>query len=72
MWPPANQIARNVSPDGVLNRVKHTLPCVKFLNVRQSSDSRAQECEDHVLSTKTFRSHVTRDYTVFNALGQGQ
>ena len=70
--PPANQIARNVSPDGALNRVKHTLPCVKFLNARQSSDSWAQEREGHALSTKTFRSHVTRDYTVFNTLGQGQ
>ena len=72
-WPPANQIARNVSPDGALNRVKHTLPCVKFLIAQQSSDSRAQEHEGQALSTKTFRgSHITRDYTVFNALGQGQ
>ena len=71
-WPPANQIAWNVSPDGALNRVKHTLPCVKFLNARQSSNSRAQEHEGHALSTKTFRSHVTWDYKVFNALGQGQ
>ena len=53
-----------MSPDGALNRVKHTLLCVKFLNARQSSNSRAQECEGHALSTKTF----TRDYTVFNAL----
>ena len=71
-WPPANQIAWNVSPDSALNRVKHTLPCVKFLNARQSSDSRAQEREGHTLSTKTFRSHVVRDCTVFNALRQGQ
>ena len=50
----------------------HTLPSNKFFNAQQSSDSRAQEHEGHVLSTKTFRSHVTRDYIVFNALGQGQ
>ena len=71
-WPPANQTARNVSPDIALNHVKHTLPCVKFLNARQSSDSQAQEREKHALNTKTFRSHVTRDYMVFNTLGQDQ
>ena len=57
-------------PDGALNRVKHTLLCVKFLNARQSSDSWAQEREGHALSTKTFRSHVTRDYTVLTRSGK--
>ena len=33
-----------------------------------NTDSWTQECKGHVLSTKTLRSHVTRDYTVFNAL----
>ena len=67
---PANQIARNMSPDGALNHVKDTLPCIKFLNARQSSDSRAQECKGHTLSTETLRSHVTRDYTVLTHLGK--
>ena len=31
-WPPANRIAQNMSPDGALNHIKHTLPCVKFFN----------------------------------------
>ena len=49
-WSPANWIAWNVSPDGALNHVKHTLPCVKFLNAWQSSDSQTQECEGYALS----------------------
>ena len=43
----ANWIAQNMSPDSVLY---HTLPCIKFLNARQSSDSRAQERESHALN----------------------
>ena len=67
MWPPANWITQNMSPDDVLNCVKHTLPCNKFLNAhwrQDNNDSRAQERKDHMLSTKTLKSHATRDYTV--------
>ena len=39
---------------------------------QDNSDSRKQEQEGHALSSKTLRSHITRDYTVFNTLGQGQ
>ena len=53
-WPPANRIAWNVSPDGTLNRLEHTLPCSKFLRAhfavrrrQDSSDSWAQEREGH-------------------------
>ena len=53
-WPPANQIARNVSPDCTLNRVEHTLPCSKKLRAhfavrrrQDGSDIRAQEREGH-------------------------
>ena len=60
-----------MSPDGALNRLEHTLPCSKFLKAhfavhwqQDNSGSWAQEREGHTLSTKTLRSHVTRDYTV--------
>ena len=60
-----------MSPDGVLNCLEHTLLCSKFLKAhfvvrwwQDNSDSWAQEREGHTLSTKTLRSHVTRDYTV--------
>ena len=68
-----------MSPDGVLNCLEHTLPCSEFLRAhfavcrrQDNSDSQAQEHEGHALSTKTLKSHVTRDYTVFSALRQGQ
>ena len=35
---------------------------------QDNSDSRAQEPESHALRTKTFRSHLLGNYTVFNAL----
>ena len=57
-----------MSPAGALNCVKHTLPHIKFFD----DDSRAQEHEGHALGTKTLRSHITRDYAVFNVLRQGQ
>ena len=41
-----------MSADGALNYAKHTLPCVKFLNAWQRTDSWAQEREGHALSTK--------------------
>ena len=60
-----------MSPDGALNHSEHTLSCSKFLKAhfavrwqQDNSDSWAQERESHMLSTKTLRSHVTRDYTV--------
>ena len=49
-----------------LNRLEHTLLCFRFLKAhismrrqQDNSNSRAQECEGHVLSTKTLRSHIT-------------
>ena len=73
MWPLANQIARNMSPDSALDHLEHILPCFKFLRAhfavrrrQDNSDSRAHEREDHMLNTKTLKSHITRDYTVFN------
>ena len=65
-----------MSPAGVSNHVKHTLQSAKFhmhtWRQDNKSDNRAQKCKGHTLSTKTLRSHVTRDYTVFIALGQGK
>ena len=39
---------------------------------QDNSDIRAQEHEGHALVTKTLRSHITKDYAVFNVLRQGQ
>ena len=61
-------LLKTCHPDGALNRIKHTLPCVKFLNAQQSSNCQVQEHEGHKLSNKTLRSHITRNYTVFNTL----
>ena len=36
---------------------------------QDNSDSWAQEHEGHALSTKTLRSHLLENYTVFNELG---
>ena len=54
-----------MSPDSTLNRKKHTLLCSKFLRAhfakRRQQDSRAQEHKGYALSTKTHKSHVTRE-----------
>ena len=61
-----------MTPDGALNHLEHTLPCSKFprahFAVRRQQDnsgSQKQEHKGYTLSTKTLRSHVTRDYMVF-------
>ena len=41
-WPPANQIAWNVLPAGALNRIKHTLLYVKFLNAHLVASQQRQ------------------------------
>ena len=57
-----------MSPDGALNHVEHTLLSSKFFRAhfamrgqQDNSDGQAQECEGHVLSTKTVRSQVTME-----------
>ena len=59
-----------MQPDGTLNHVKH----MHFAVHRQqdNSDSRAQECEGHALSTKTLRSHLLWNYTVFIVTHSGK
>ena len=59
-----------MSPDGALNHVEHTLPCLKFLRAhfamrrrQDNSDSQAQE-QGHTLNTKTLRSPLLGNYTV--------
>ena len=37
-----------------------------------NSDSRAQEHKGHVLSAKTVRSHVTRDYNMLRQANNGR
>ena len=61
-----------MTPDDAANRLEHTLLCSKFPRAhfavrwqQDNSNSREQEREGYTLSTKTLRSHVTRDYVVF-------
>ena len=56
MRPPANRIARKVSPDVTLNRVEHTLPYVGGKTVVTVGHKNVKVTQ---LSNKTVRSHVT-------------
>ena len=49
---------QNTSPDDTLNRLLHTWPCFKLVNAHLLASSRAQVCEGHVVSNKTFKAHL--------------
>ena len=64
---------KHVTAD-VLNCVKllcHVLNFLMHIWRQDNSNSQTQEHEGYVLSTKTHRSHITRDY-MHDLLGQGQ
>ena len=47
-----------MSPDDTLNRLLHTWPCFKLVNAHLLASSRAQVREGHVVSNKTFKTHL--------------